>query len=239
MYKAQFLIFFVFIFCSCKSQQKNNNCAYSLRIIYNHADEVSTPFFLYRDRLIELVLKEKNNVEISLKDHTEKQSTTYDTTALQIIDLASKKFVQIDSFRQTFKILKKGNYKDSPIGLKGIGGVASKDSLSKNDIQVYYASLKDTSINGQFFKFGTSTIKNSLGKDSILTTHYYIQRKGGLLSLFNQNGVNNPSNEISIAGFTVYFYKQNYSLTMRIENVRALTKREQLICESIYHKTKQ
>ncbi len=247
MYKCILFVFLLMGFYTCIQLKKNyKNCAYTISANYEQRtnntemnDRIIYPYFLYKNQLIELVLKENINTEILLRTDSAtksilgkqtKQVITYDTIGLQIIDPIKKEYTQIDSFQIGFNVLQKGNYKDSPTGLKM--------NLTNNFNDTVHSNFTDTVISDEAFKYNTNYTKDKTGKDSILVKGYFLSRKN-FLTIFNVEGVKNPSPTMAFAGFSATYYKENFNLSIRVENVRALTEREILICEDIYQKTRQ
>lgn len=231
--------------CSPITKVNYNNYAYSIITLIDNVNESQEtsdkkfphPFYLYKNKIIEFVLRKNTNTETILKrasntksfeEGLSKKLISYDTIVLQIINPMTNTYIQIDSFRNDFKILKMGNYKDSPIGLKLnlSTGFKTSDSLD----------LRDTIINKQSFKYSISYSKDTNGNDSVLIRGYLINLKN-FSTVFNLSGVTNPSSTLAFAGFNAYFCKEHFTYSIQVEGVRKLTKREELICESIYSKT--
>ena len=178
-----------------------------------------------------LVLGENRKTEISVNSNNNfnliSQNNTVDTIAVQFIDPVKETFTQIDSFKTSFKVLKKGNYKESPIGLK--------INLTINQGIIPVGVFRDTIINNQSYRFSSTYTKDKNGADSILQRSYFTTANH-FLSVFNIFGIKNPKEGMVFAGFDVFFLKENYDFGMMVGDIRVLAKEEKLICKSICDK---
>lgn len=245
--KARLILATLIILYSCKTTKNNyNNYAYSVNTLLDYSigkqenfdNKIPHGFYLYKNKLIEFVLKKNINTETvltndsiskSMVENSTKTTITFDTIGVQIIDPISKNFIQLDSFKTNFKILKKGKYKDSPIGLK-LNLTTDLNSTNSEE-------LRDTIINYEPFKYNTNYTKDQKGIDSILVCGYCIKRDN-FFTIFNVSGVKNPSTSMAFGGFNAYYYQEHFTFYIRVEGIRRLSKAEEQICERIYSKAK-
>ncbi|MFC4231221.1 hypothetical protein ACFOW1_04925 [Parasediminibacterium paludis] len=239
-----FLLLLILSTYSCNTT--NHNYAYSIKFAFGgfndkKIDENMTlhPYYLYKGNIIELALNRKQNttIEVTLNSQNKEfekitsNKITFDTIGVQIIDFSNDRFIQLDSFKNNFKIIKTGRYKDSPIGLKlNLNSNDKKDNFSDY-------KLEDTIINNEKLKFIVNKIKGAIGNDSILTTEYFVQKEG-FKSIFNLSS-KSVNRKMAFYGFDSRLIEQNLKVSIRIEGIRDLSKYEEDICEHIYSALKK
>jgi hypothetical protein len=215
-----------------------DNYKYTIATQIGNNFSYNYPFILYKNLLIEFELKTTNTVYHSLENNTDSTIITTDTSAMQVINLASKKYVQIDRFRENCIILKHGDYINSTIGIRGGKGLLNlTNSNSKASTNTaFYRGLKDTLLNKVHYKVDFNREKDINGQDSIITITYFYP-KPNLISIFNQGGLVNPSKSLCFAGFTTFFCKEKEQISMRLEKIKPLSKQETEVCEKIIQVT--
>jgi hypothetical protein len=215
------------LFCSFLMSEGGN--AYEINIYYQKGNNMTSkythPFYSYKNRTLEFILEKKTETESAqIHDSITKQTITFDTLSLQLIDPAKNEYVKIDSFKSDFKIVDRGNYKESKIGLKM--------SLSGSLYDTATTYLRDTLIDEEFYKYSSSIIKDGKGNDSVIVKGFFIPNKN-LITFFNLNGLQNNKTSFGFAGYSVFFKQENFTMTVLLQKLRALSKHEEEICESI------
>ena len=119
--KLFFLSAFAFSIFSCKIMKENQNYHYSVNTCFGINDKdskITHQYLIYNNKIIELTIRENKQTEVIYKTEIEKNNSTFDTVTVQFINPSDSTFMQIDSFKKDFKILKVGKYKESSVGLK-------------------------------------------------------------------------------------------------------------------------
>lgn len=231
-----FILFILVSLLPVSGINKGNadNFSYSINTYFidhksGFAQKILHPFYSFNSNLIELVLRTNTAVVYDEETKESVSKVTYDTIGVQLIDLRNKTYYLADGFNENCKILKRGDYKESPIGLK----LGLSYSAGTNDLKS--EKFKDTICNGIKYQYYKS-IPGDKGFTDSLETISFFQNEANLTTIYN---IPHISNKYRFCGFSIYHFKEAYEFKMIVEDIKPMSNKDILICENILHKCEQ
>ncbi|MCU0321102.1 MAG: hypothetical protein MUE72_01725 [Chitinophagaceae bacterium] len=219
------------LFCYAQKLE-SNNYAYTIGTYFHTSAKYNNPFVVYNGKIFEFIIKNKvfNESTVSIDDGTESEIKTtyvYDTTSVQIIDLKTNRFILVDGFVDSCKVINYGKYDTSKIGHKhGISKINCIENLGEN-------IKRDTIINGTKYYFTSETQKDEQGNDSTVFYLLFL-KKTNFLSIFYPAGLNH--NELHYCGMSFKHLASNENLLYLVENIRPISQNEENICAKMIKK---
>jgi hypothetical protein len=201
----------------------------------NQSNSTNTHLFSTFDNfLFEYILEEKKETILNIgQGGVERvdEKVKFDTVFVQVIDLVKKRYIQIDSFSEKFKVLSNGDYINSPIGLKLNTSVRIDPKKSK------IFSFSDTLISNQKFQYSSDTIRNINSSDSVISKGYFTQFDN-LNTLWTILGIPKANEKLTFVGFSTSFIEQKITISLHVQGIQILGKKEEEISRTICKKLK-
>jgi len=238
--KRYCLIFLISIFISILNVNAQNNYTYKILINFssldnNQLNSTNTHLFSTFDNfLFEYILEEKKETILNIgQGGVERvdEKVKFDTVGVQVIDLLTKRYILIDSFSKKFKVLSNGDYINSPIGLK----MNTSVRIDTKKIKVF--SFSDTLLSNQKFQYSSDTIRNINNSDSVISKAYFTQFDN-LNTLWTILGMPKANEKLTFVGFSTSFIEQKFTISLHVQDIQLLGKKEEEISRTICEKLK-
>jgi hypothetical protein len=217
-----------------------NNYTYKILINFssldnNQLNSTNTHLFSTFDNfLFEYILEEKKETILNIgQGGVERvdEKVKFDTVGVQVIDLLTKRYILIDSFSKKFKVLSNGDYINSPIGLK----MNTSVRIDTKKIKVF--SFSDTLLSNQKFQYSSDTIRNINNSDSVISKAYFTQFDN-LNTLWTILGMPKANEKLTFVGFSTSFIEQKFTISLHVQDIQLLGKKEEEISRTICEKLK-